>query len=105
MRGLCIIAWSILLARSIPASKLSLSTPKRKAANCDYRYFLITPKLLSDLMYHPRMRIHCIYSGEWVGENFTMDFKKYLKAGRKLKAKRGVNGAASGRARGESEEY
>ncbi|KAA8896164.1 P-loop containing nucleoside triphosphate hydrolase protein, partial [Sphaerosporella brunnea] len=49
------------------------------------QYFLITPKLLSDLMYHTRMRIHCIYSGEWVGEDFMMDFKKYLAAGRKLK--------------------
>lgn len=28
------------------------------------QYFLITPKLLSDLKFHPKMKIHCIASGE-----------------------------------------
>jgi chromosome segregation ATPase len=28
------------------------------------QYFLITPKLLSGLKYHPRMLVHTIYSGE-----------------------------------------
>lgn len=29
------------------------------------RYFLITPKLLPDLYYNERMRVLCIYNGEW----------------------------------------
>ncbi|ORY07918.1 structural maintenance of chromosomes protein-like protein 5 [Clohesyomyces aquaticus] len=28
------------------------------------QYFLITPKLLNDLKFHPKMRVHCIASGE-----------------------------------------
>jgi hypothetical protein len=28
------------------------------------QYFLITPKLLSNLKFHPKMKIHCIASGE-----------------------------------------
>lgn len=30
------------------------------------QYFLITPKLLHGLKYHPRMKIHCIASGEYM---------------------------------------
>ncbi|KAI7902560.1 uncharacterized protein BX663DRAFT_435036, partial [Cokeromyces recurvatus] len=30
------------------------------------QYFLITPKLLPDLFYNERIRILCIYNGEWV---------------------------------------
>ncbi|KAI7872034.1 hypothetical protein BDF14DRAFT_1755553 [Spinellus fusiger] len=30
------------------------------------QYFLITPKLLSDLYYNDRMRVLCIYNGEWL---------------------------------------
>ena len=48
------------------------------------RYFLITPKLLNDLMYHPRMKVHCIYSGEWIGEGVVMDFSRYLAIGKRL---------------------
>lgn len=33
------------------------------------------------------MKVHCIYSGDWIQEGSTMDYKRYLKAGRKLKAK------------------
>ncbi|KAL1923202.1 uncharacterized protein VTP21DRAFT_9578 [Calcarisporiella thermophila] len=29
------------------------------------QYFLITPKLLPDLTYHDRMKILCVYNGEW----------------------------------------
>ncbi|KAI9804909.1 MAG: Structural maintenance of chromosomes protein 5 [Piccolia ochrophora] len=32
------------------------------------QYFLITPKLLEGLKYHPRMRVHCIASGEYMPE-------------------------------------
>ncbi|KAL4076371.1 hypothetical protein J3A83DRAFT_2194372 [Scleroderma citrinum] len=30
------------------------------------QYFLITPKLLPDLMYHERMKILCVNNGEWL---------------------------------------
>jgi len=30
------------------------------------QYFLITPKLLQNLEYHPNMKIHCIASGEYM---------------------------------------
>ncbi|AET38338.1 DNA repair ATPase SMC5 Ecym_2625 [Eremothecium cymbalariae DBVPG len=30
------------------------------------QYFLITPKLLTDLHYHERMRIHCVFAGSWI---------------------------------------
>lgn len=30
------------------------------------QYFLITPKLLEGLQYHPSMKVHCIASGEYM---------------------------------------
>lgn len=30
------------------------------------QYFLITPKLLPALNYHPRMKILCVNNGEWL---------------------------------------
>lgn len=30
------------------------------------QYFLITPKLLTDLYYHEKMRIHCVMAGSWI---------------------------------------
>lgn len=33
------------------------------------QYFLITPKLLNGLEYHPNMKVHCIASGEWMPED------------------------------------
>ncbi|GBC01516.1 hypothetical protein RclHR1_04210002 [Rhizophagus clarus] len=41
------------------------------------QYFLITPKLLPDLEYHERMKVLCIYNGEWQPEK--MDWQKYIK--------------------------
>ena len=32
------------------------------------QYFLITPKLLPNLEYHPRMKVLCVYNGEWLPE-------------------------------------
>lgn len=32
------------------------------------QYFLITPKLLTDLMYHERMKVLCVNNGEWLPE-------------------------------------
>lgn len=50
------------------------------------QYFLITPKLLSDLKFHPKMKIHCIASGEWMPERYQdLDFQKL--AGLALRAK------------------
>ncbi|QIX01196.1 hypothetical protein AMS68_006713 [Peltaster fructicola] len=41
------------------------------------QYFLITPKLLSGLEYHPKMKVHCIASGEWMPKNHSsLDFQK-----------------------------
>ncbi|CAI1712361.1 hypothetical protein SEUBUCD646_0O01270 [Saccharomyces eubayanus] len=30
------------------------------------QYFLITPKLLTDLYYHEKMRVHCVMAGSWI---------------------------------------
>jgi chromosome segregation ATPase len=39
------------------------------------QYFLITPKLLNDLKYHPNMKVHCIASGEFMPEDHReLDF-------------------------------
>jgi chromosome segregation ATPase len=42
------------------------------------QYFLITPKLLPDLKYHPRMKILCINNGEWLPENVSGNMKTML---------------------------
>ena len=36
------------------------------------QYFLITPKLLPDLVYHERMTVACIYNGNYVPESFDL---------------------------------
>lgn len=44
------------------------------------QYFLITPKLLTDLEYHEKMKVHCIYSGRFVTDTRNMNFSPaYLK--------------------------
>ncbi|KAJ2515509.1 Structural maintenance of chromosomes protein 5 [Coemansia sp. RSA 1939] len=48
------------------------------------QYFLITPKLLQDLDYHPRMRVLCIYNGEWQPETFN--FGRYISNARRSAA-------------------
>lgn len=41
------------------------------------QYFLITPKLLNGLTYHPAMKVHCIASGEHMPEDYRkLDFGK-----------------------------
>ena len=37
------------------------------------QYFLITPKLLTDLKYDPRMKVLCVSNGEWLPENASGD--------------------------------
>lgn len=51
------------------------------------QYFLITPKLLSGLMYDDRMRVLCIASGEHMPEDGSaLDFSKCVKIKRQLLA-------------------
>ncbi|KAF2689337.1 P-loop containing nucleoside triphosphate hydrolase protein [Lentithecium fluviatile CBS 122367] len=41
------------------------------------QYFLITPKLLNDLKFHPKMTVHCIASGEHMpDQRAKLDFKE-----------------------------
>ena len=39
------------------------------------QYFLITPKLLSDLYYGPDMTVHCIFAGRWCPDVSSMESK------------------------------
>ncbi|KAG0767977.1 hypothetical protein G6F57_000086 [Rhizopus arrhizus] len=45
------------------------------------QYFLITPKLLPDLYYNEKIRVLCIYNGEWVPTKMD-PLTKYLKHAR-----------------------
>jgi len=49
------------------------------------QYFLITPKLLSNLTYHPRMKVHTINSGDWVEEDYKIDVMKCIAKAQALK--------------------
>lgn len=43
-------------------------------SECTSQYFLITPKLLNNLKYHPNMKVHCIASGEYMpGKDDPLD--------------------------------
>ncbi|ORX81645.1 P-loop containing nucleoside triphosphate hydrolase protein [Anaeromyces robustus] len=53
------------------------------------QYFLITPKLLPDLKYNKKMKVLCIYNGEWqMLENEQkiekIDFRKYINRRKQL---------------------
>lgn len=51
------------------------------------QYFLITPKLLSNLKYHKNMKVHCIASGEHMPEDHSqLDFEKLANAALALRA-------------------
>ncbi|KAL8387282.1 hypothetical protein RB595_010025 [Gaeumannomyces hyphopodioides] len=51
------------------------------------QYFLITPKLLTGLRYHPRMKVLCIASGPHVPtDNRKVDFGSFVKIKRRLLA-------------------
>jgi len=45
------------------------------------QYFLITPKLLTDLDYTPRMRVLTVYNGEWLPEKTSRGSLKNMIAG------------------------
>ncbi|KAF1812653.1 P-loop containing nucleoside triphosphate hydrolase protein [Eremomyces bilateralis CBS 781.70] len=50
------------------------------------QYFLITPKLLTGLKYHPRMKLHVINSGEYVpGDLHDLNFKNCVEKALTLK--------------------
>ncbi|KAG0205803.1 Structural maintenance of chromosomes protein 5 [Mortierella sp. GBA30] len=51
------------------------------------QYFLITPKLLPNLDYHERMKVLCIYNGEWLDDG-VMKWGRYLDNQRRAKASR-----------------
>lgn len=44
------------------------------------QYFLITPKLLTDLEYHPNMKVHCVTSGNLGRTGNKIGYSKYLAA-------------------------
>lgn len=49
------------------------------------QYFLLTPKLLSGLMYDERMKVLCVASGEHMpDEGGKLDFAKCVKIKRRL---------------------
>nr|POE59340.1 structural maintenance of chromosomes protein 5 [Quercus suber] len=48
--------------RLVHARMVDIACADRAAS----QYFLITPKLLSHLAYHPHMKVHCIASGEYM---------------------------------------
>ncbi|EAU32569.1 hypothetical protein ATEG_07185 [Aspergillus terreus NIH2624] len=57
------------------------------------QYFLITPKLLSGLVYKPGMRVLCIFSGEHMPTDYgLLDFKEAVKRKRALNEKQGGKG-------------
>ncbi|KAI8597989.1 hypothetical protein EDD21DRAFT_310024, partial [Dissophora ornata] len=51
------------------------------------QYFLITPKLLPNLDYHERMKVLCIYNGEWLDEG-VMKWGRYLENQQRSKTRR-----------------
>lgn len=52
------------------------------------QYFLITPKLLHGLKFHPRMTVHCIASGEYMPTDYReLDFKALVDVALKVKGK------------------
>lgn len=44
------------------------------------QYFLITPKLLTDLEYHPNMKVHCVTSGNLGRSGNKIGYSRYLAA-------------------------
>ncbi|KAI9044953.1 DNA repair ATPase SMC5 [Aspergillus affinis] len=62
------------------------------------QYFLITPKLLSGLVYKPGMRVLCIYSGEHMPKDYgVVDFGQAVQRMRAIKAQ-ADRGKGKGRA-------
>ncbi|KAH7064889.1 chromosomes protein 5 structural maintenance [Macrophomina phaseolina] len=52
------------------------------------QYFLITPKLLHGLKFHPRMTVHCIASGEYMPIDYReLDFKTLVDVALRVKGR------------------
>ncbi len=52
------------------------------------QYFLVTPKLLPGLKFHPRMTVHCINSGEHVPADYhELNFQNLLSVALRVKGK------------------
>ncbi|KAF2810245.1 P-loop containing nucleoside triphosphate hydrolase protein [Mytilinidion resinicola] len=52
------------------------------------QYFLITPKLLNGLKFHPKMKVHCIASGEYMPEDYNdLDFPSLLEIAMRVKGR------------------
>lgn len=55
------------------------------------QYFLITPKLLSNLKFHPKMKVHCIASGEHMpSQQGTLDLGKLAQVAMRNKLQAGA---------------
>ena len=53
------------------------------------QYFLVTPKLLNNLKFHPKMKVHCIASGEYMPDQRTnLDFQSLAKLA--LRVRKGI---------------
>ena len=48
------------------------------------QYFLITPKLLPDLEYNDKMKIHCVHNGHWLCDHTEWNLNDFLKTKRAL---------------------
>lgn len=57
------------------------------------RYFLLTPKLLPDLVYHPKMKVLAINVSPWIPGNLSLE--KILNKKRKLLRQKAAVAAAS----------
>ncbi|KAK2804931.1 hypothetical protein FQN50_006441 [Emmonsiellopsis sp. PD_5] len=63
------------------------------------QYFLITPKLLTDLVYKRGMKVLCIVSGEYVPKDYQkIDFGRCVATMRDVLARRGQHGKGKGKA-------
>ncbi|KAI8346052.1 hypothetical protein B0O80DRAFT_407246 [Mortierella sp. GBAus27b] len=60
---------------------------EKACASNTAQYFLITPKLLPDLDYHERMKVLCIYNGEWL-EGTLNKWAPYIENQLRSKAQR-----------------
>jgi Fe-S cluster assembly ATPase SufC len=50
------------------------------------QYFLITPKLLNGLKFHPKMKVHCIASGEYMPKDYhDLDFPNLLEIATRIR--------------------
>ncbi|KAI8451764.1 hypothetical protein BY996DRAFT_6432043 [Phakopsora pachyrhizi] len=54
------------------------------------QYFLITPKLLLGLRYHPMMRVLCVNNGDWLPQGFKLGPSLTLAKKRKMEERRSL---------------